>query len=67
MPRFPSTPRNGIAFGVDPMTIKTPPASFRVERLTESPFSEMKYYCQAPLTTAEHINFLEEFEAALKS
>lgn len=57
----------GIAFGVDPLTIKTPPANFRIERLAESPFSEMKFYCQAPLKTAEHISFLEEFEAALKS
>jgi hypothetical protein len=30
------------------------------------PRTEMKFYCQAPLKTAEHISFLEEFEAALK-
>ena len=56
----------GIVCGVDTLKIKMPPATFRVERLADTPFSEMKYYSQAPLPTAEHIKFLEDFEAALK-
>jgi|ERR1043165_1213429 hypothetical protein len=57
----------GIVCGVDTLKIKIPPATFRVERLAETPFSEMKYYSQAPLPTDEHIKFLQDFEAALKS
>ena len=55
----------GIAFGVDTLKIKIAPTALRIERLQDSPFTEMKYYSQAPLPTAEHIKFLEDFEAVL--
>jgi len=56
----------GIGFGFDTLKIKMAPAPLTIERLKETPFKEMKYYSQAPLPTAMHIKFLEDFEAALK-
>ena len=55
-----------IICGIDQLKIKMPPATFRIRRHADVPFSEMKYDSQAPLSTAEHIKFLEDFEAALK-
>jgi len=57
----------GIVFGFDTLKLKTTPAALRIERVIDTPFSEMKYFSVAPLPTAEHIKFLEDFEAALKS
>lgn len=55
-----------IAFGLDTLKLKMAPVPLSIERLKEIPFKEMKYYSQAPLPTAMHIKFLEDFEAALK-
>jgi hypothetical protein len=45
---------------------KIAPSVFSIERRLEVPFNENTYYSQAPLTTNEHIKFIEEFEIALK-
>jgi len=37
----------------------------RVERFSETPYQDKRYYSIAPLSTGEHIKFLEDFEAAL--
>jgi hypothetical protein len=57
----------GISFWFDTLKLKMPGVALRIERLADTPFSEMKYYSIAPLPTGEHIKFLEDFEAALKS
>lgn len=56
-----------LSFGFDTLRSKAPIPPLRIERQTDVPFSEMKYYSAAPLPTEEHINFLEAFEAALRN
>jgi hypothetical protein len=55
-----------ISFWFDTLKLKIPGVPFRFDRLADTPFSEMKYWSQAPLPTNEHIKFLQDFEAALK-
>jgi hypothetical protein len=43
-----------------------PVAIFTIQRRIETPFSENKYYSEAPLPTDLHYELLEEFEADLK-
>jgi hypothetical protein len=56
-----------IALNFDLLLSKPPLAPFRLEKLADVPFSENKYHAIAPVPTEEHIQLLEEFEAALKS
>lgn len=42
-----------------------PFAPFRIQRRVETPFSENKYYSEAPFTTGLHLEILEQFEKAL--
>lgn len=58
---------SGVVFQFDLSTTSTPLSSFRIERREGFPFSENKYFSQSPLPTAEHIQFLEDLETALKS
>jgi hypothetical protein len=51
--------------GYDPTKVKLTPSVFSIERRAEAPFSQNKYYSQAPLPTDEHISALESFEADL--
>jgi hypothetical protein len=46
----------------DPLTIKTGPANFSIERRAETPFAENKFFASAALPTEEHIRVLEELE-----
>ena len=55
-------PRN-LVISHDPMTRKNTVASFSILPRSESPYSENKFYSEAPLPTDMHIKFLEEFEA----
>jgi len=52
-----------IAAGHDPIKRNFTIAAFQINYLREHPYSENKYYSQAPLPTDVHIKFLEEFEA----
>jgi hypothetical protein len=57
----------GLIIGYDSTHVKDGPSVFTVERRASIPFSENKYFSQAPLPTDEHIKLLEEFEAAVVS
>jgi hypothetical protein len=56
----------GIMFDADPLQSRYSLTQFRIERLSDAPFTSDKYFSCAPLPTNEHIRLLEEFEAALK-
>lgn len=47
----------------DPLKRKNLIAHFTIQPRVESPFSENKYFSEAPLTTDSHIEFLRDFEA----
>ena len=51
----------------DPLKRKYPVASFTIQPRAEAPFSEHKYFSEAPLTTDLHIKFLEEYEEDVKA
>lgn len=52
--------------GHDPLTRKNGIAAFTISRRGETPFSEHKYFSEAPLPTDMHIQLLQEFEADMK-
>jgi hypothetical protein len=56
-----------FSVGYDPTSIKAGPSAFTIERRNEIPFSENKYFSTAPLTTSEHLTFLNEFETDVLS
>lgn len=47
----------------DPLLRKNGVAGFLISPRVETPYSENKFYSEAPLPTDVHIKFLEEFEA----
>jgi hypothetical protein len=47
----------------DPMLLKNGIASFLISPRGDTPYTENKFYSEAPLPTDMHIKFLEEFEA----
>lgn len=49
----------------DPLNRKYPVAGFTIFPRAETPYSENKYFSEAPLPTNLHINLLEQFEADL--
>jgi hypothetical protein len=53
----------GMSIGHDPLTRKNSIASLLITPRAETPYSENKFYSEAPLPTDLHIKFLEEFEA----
>ena len=53
--------------GHDPLARKNGIASFTISRRIEVPFSEHKYYSEAPLPTDLHIQFLEEYESDVRT
>ena len=54
---------SGITMHSDIAQIPIPrPGSFAIERRTEQPYEKRLYFCQAPLTTADHLEALNEFE-----
>jgi hypothetical protein len=56
-----------LSFNHDSLIARVSLASFRIERLADSGFAENRFYSAAPLPTKDHIEFLNEFEAALQS
>jgi hypothetical protein len=52
-----------IAIGHDPLLRKNGIAPFTLSHRAEIPYSENKYFSEAPLPTDTHIKLLEEFEA----
>jgi hypothetical protein len=52
-----------LTFHSDQVPRKPVGASFTIHRRAETPFSENKYYSEAPLPTETHISLLEAFEA----
>jgi hypothetical protein len=60
--KLPYEPRS-IIISHDPMIRKSIVASFSIQPRAESPYSENKFYSEAPLPTDTHIKYLEEFEA----
>lgn len=56
-----------FAVGYDPLSVKTGPAIFSIDRRADTLFKENKFFSSAPLPTEEHIQFLKELEANLKA
>jgi len=56
----------GLVLDYDTTNIKRSASPFTLERRADTPHSENIYYSQAPLPTDEHLNLLEECEAALQ-
>lgn len=56
----------GVSLGFDSFLTKNALAGFRVERMADVRFSENRYYASANLPTKEHVEFLNEFEAAIQ-
>jgi len=54
-----------ILLNLDQSISKLMPGVFSIERRAEVPFSDKKYFSNAPLETHDHIELLEVFEAAL--
>jgi hypothetical protein len=54
-----------VAVGHDPLARKNAIAAFSIQHRGEVPFSENKYYSEAPLPTDMHIRFLEDYEKAM--
>jgi hypothetical protein len=57
---------SGINFYFETAGVSVPSEALRIERRESAAFSENKYFSSAPLPTDDHIQFLEDFEAALK-
>lgn len=56
-----------VILNVDQGRSKMTPGLFSIERRAELPFSDNKYFSSAPLSTADHIGILKDFEKTLKS
>jgi hypothetical protein len=56
----------GLTLAYDPYESKAPaPATFIIDRRANFPHDKNLFFCQAPLTTNDHILLLEEFEQSL--
>ena len=55
----------GVIINADLSQSKIPPSPLTIERLADTPFSERLFSSTAPLRTNEHLEVLEQFEAAL--
>jgi hypothetical protein len=52
----------GISVQYDLIPMRQPVAPFTIQRRIETPFSENKYFSEAPLPTELHLTLLQEFE-----
>ncbi|MGB7229926.1 MAG: hypothetical protein WBD26_19465, partial [Candidatus Acidiferrales bacterium] len=55
----------GVLVDYDQLERKHPLGRFSIQRRDNTPFSEDKYFSDAPLTTDAHLKILEQFEADL--
>lgn len=55
----------GVIWNFEDSHLKVPPGSFRVERRAGVPFSDQKWWSQAPTPTSTHLEILQEFEGAV--
>lgn len=55
----------GILLNLDQSMSKLMPGTFSIERRADVPFSEKKYFSNAPLATQDHIDLLKDFETTL--
>lgn len=53
---------SGFVISHDPLERKYARAALSLQRRAEAPFSEGKYFSEAPLPTSTHIKLLEEYE-----
>lgn len=53
--------------GHDPLNLKYGRASFSINRRVDVPFSDNKYFSEAPLPTDLHIGLLEQFEGDVRT
>jgi len=58
---------SGFAVGYDKETTSFTPAVFSLDRRQGKPFSDNKYYSNAPLRTSVHMRLLEDIEKAAAS
>jgi hypothetical protein len=56
-----------LLFNLDQSVTKLMPGAFSIERRAEVPFSDKKYFSNAPLETQDHIELLKAFETFLLS
>jgi hypothetical protein len=56
-----------LLFNLDQSATKLAPGVFSIERRAEIPFSDKKYFSNAPLGTQDHIELLKTFETYLLS
>jgi hypothetical protein len=56
-----------LVIDYDQMARKHPLGRFSIQRRDNTPFSENKYFSEAPLQTDDHIALLERFETDLRS
>lgn len=54
-----------LLFNLDQSVSKLVPGAFSIERRAEVPFSDRKYFSNAPLGTHDHIEILKAFETYL--
>jgi hypothetical protein len=56
-----------LLFNLDQSVTKLMPGAFSIERREQIPFSDRKYFSNAPLGTQDHIELLKTFETYLLS
>ena len=54
-----------VAIGIDLSQLKLQPSAFTVERRADTPFFANTYFSAAPIRTEDHLNLIQEFEAAI--
>ena len=56
---------NWIGWGFDRTNRQHPISDFSIQRRADTPYTDKKYFSQAPVSTEEHLKLLEEFESEL--
>jgi hypothetical protein len=56
-----------VSLSVDRAIMPSPIAAFTIERRTDTPFSQNRYFSTAPLPTDKHIELIDRYEWDLMS